>query len=185
MDYNGWHGHAMPDAAIYTTYLMKLVELATALLDQGHTIRILVGESADTRAVSDLVTLLQGRGCLAGTEVTRRIVTEPVGSLHDLMRQMEETDVVVASRFHNVICALRLAKPVLSLGYEAKHDAVMADFGLADFCHHIERFEVPPLLQQIGLLLQNSEKYQALIGQKLVTIEQKLQEQEQRLVEIL
>ncbi|HUB45646.1 MAG TPA: polysaccharide pyruvyl transferase family protein [Acetobacteraceae bacterium] len=186
MDYNGWHGHAMPDAAIYTTYLMKLVALATALLDQGYTIRLLVGESADTRAVADLVTLLQGRGSVGdGPEVNQRIITEPVASLHDLMRQMAETDVVVASRYHNVICALRLAKPVLSLGYEAKHDAVMADFGLGEFCHHIERFEVPPLLQQVDLLLRNSDEYRALIGRRLVTIEQRLQDQEQRLVEVL
>lgn len=77
-----------------------------------------------------------------------------MSSLHDLMRQMQETDVTAASRFHNVIRAVKLAKPVVALGNEAKHDALMADFGLARFCQHIERFEVSWLLEQVTVLLR-------------------------------
>ncbi len=33
---------------------------------------------------------------------------------------MIDTDIIVASRFHNVVCALKLSKPTISIGYEAK-----------------------------------------------------------------
>lgn len=56
MDPNGWHGHAMPDVAIYTYYLTKMLQFVTALLDAGYAIMLLIGESADVRAVLDLIT---------------------------------------------------------------------------------------------------------------------------------
>ncbi len=184
MDYNGWHGHAAPDAAIYGTYLMKMVEVSTALISQGYRIRLLAGESADQRTVADLSAILAKRGHPVSPG-GGQIVTAPVTSLHDLMRQIQDTDIVVASRFHNVICALKMAKPTLAIGYEAKHGALMADFGFADFCQHIERFDVGRLLEQIALLLRNAAQYEAMIKQRLAEIDSLLAQQEQRLTEIM
>ena len=45
-----------------------------------------------------------------------QIVAEPVSSIDELMRQIASVDTVVDSRFHNVLCALKLAKPTLSVG---------------------------------------------------------------------
>ena len=44
---------------------------------------------------------------------------------------MAPVGAVVATRYHNVICALKLAKPVVSVGYAAKNVAIMADMGLS------------------------------------------------------
>lgn len=61
----------------------------------------------------------------------------------------------------------------------------MSDFGHAEFCHDIGWFEVSPALRQVDPAAAEFRRYRALIGQKLVTIERKLQEQEQCLVEVL
>jgi polysaccharide pyruvyl transferase WcaK-like protein len=54
-----------------------------------------------------------------------QIVGGPVSSIDELMRQIASVDTVVASRFHNVLCAFKLAKPTLSVGYAAKFGVLM------------------------------------------------------------
>ena len=57
------------------------------------------------------------------------------------MAQMAAVDTVVATRYHNVICALKLCKPTLSVGYAAKNDAADGGMGLGDLppCRAIRR----------------------------------------------
>ena len=47
------------------------------------------------------------------------------------MREIAPVGTVVAIRYHNVISALKLSKPTLSLSYATKHDVLMADMGLS------------------------------------------------------
>ena len=49
------------------------------------------------------------------------------------MRRLEGVDTVVATRYHTVLCALKLGKPTLAVGYAAKFDALMMEMGLAEF----------------------------------------------------
>jgi polysaccharide pyruvyl transferase WcaK-like protein len=182
MSYNGWHGHTSSDDTIYTTYLMKMARFTGLLLDRGYRVRLLVGEASDQRAVADLQTALALQGY---TSPSGQVITDPVNSLHDLMRQMEDNAVVVASRFHNVICALKLARPTISIGYEAKHDALMREMGLGDFCQHIEHLDVNRLMQQTTQLMGRASAYEEQIREKLLDIESRIAEQELHLRRIL
>jgi polysaccharide pyruvyl transferase WcaK-like protein len=40
----------------------------------------------------------------------------------------------VATRFHSLIFALKLAKPTIALSYARKIDSLMADLGLSEYC---------------------------------------------------
>ena len=55
----------------------------------------------------------------------------PARTLHDVMQQMADTDIVVATRYHNVVCALRMSKPTISIGYAEKNDALLRRSGWA------------------------------------------------------
>ncbi len=54
---------------------------------------------------------------------------------------MSRAEVVVASRFHNVICALRLARPTISIGYAGKNHHLMRQMGLEDYSQDIEHLD--------------------------------------------
>ena len=41
---------------------------------------------------------------------------------------------MVATRFHNLIFALKLAKPTIALSYARKIDSLMGDLGLGEYC---------------------------------------------------
>jgi polysaccharide pyruvyl transferase WcaK-like protein len=72
----------------------------------------------------------------------------------------------VASRFHNVLCTLMLERPVISLGYHAKNEVLMAGMGLASYCQHIEEFTFDRLVEQF-------ERYKADFDEAVQRIHQK------------
>jgi polysaccharide pyruvyl transferase WcaK-like protein len=76
------------------------------------------------------------------------LLADPVSTVDELMRQIDSVDIVVATRFHNVAFALKLAKPTVCLGYAVKHEALMADMGLSDYCHSVKSLDVGRLIAQ-------------------------------------
>jgi polysaccharide pyruvyl transferase WcaK-like protein len=145
MSYYGWYSFAEAGAETHRRYIDKLARFVRHILDRGHRVRLLIGETADDAAVKILLSHLRSQSPAIPEE---DLVAAPANSLHDVMRQMQETDVIVATRYHNIVCALKLAKPTISLGYSTKNDVLMAPAGLGAYCHHIESFEVDELIEQ-------------------------------------
>ena len=47
--------------------------------------------------------------------------------MYDVIRQIALTDIVVATRYHHVVCALKLSRLTIFIGYADKNDALLAD----------------------------------------------------------
>jgi polysaccharide pyruvyl transferase WcaK-like protein len=94
------------------------------------------------------------------------------------MAQIAETDVVVATRYHNVVCALKLGRPTLSIGYATKNDELMAEMGLGEFCQHIERLDVDMLITQFCKLAEGRKFYESRIRDTVARCKDRLREQE-------
>jgi polysaccharide pyruvyl transferase WcaK-like protein len=62
---------------------------------------------------------------------------------------MQGAEAVIATRFHNVVAALAVHVPVVSLGYAAKNDAVLDEMGLGEFAHRVEDFDVDTVLADL------------------------------------
>ena len=149
MTYFGWRQDLSSIAGqkIYHEYLAKMADFLTRLLDAGHRVRLLTGETSDARAVSDILTILNETQAQAAME---RVAAQTPHSLHDLMQQIAETDLIVATRFHNIVCALKVGRPTISLGYAEKNDALLNEMGLGEFCQHIETFDVEILMNHFN-----------------------------------
>lgn len=76
------------------------------------------------------------------------IADESIFSVTDLINQIASTDLVVSSRFHNFLLAIMLNKPVVSISYDAKNDALMAGVGLKNYCQSIDSMNVDELIEQ-------------------------------------
>ncbi len=59
-------------------------------------------------------------------------------TVEELLRQLRETDAVISPRFHNLVLALMLDKPVIALSDLPKVTALLADLGLGRFCLSLE-----------------------------------------------
>jgi polysaccharide pyruvyl transferase WcaK-like protein len=70
---------------------------------------------------------------------------------------------VVATRYHNVVCALMLSKPTISIGYGEKNAVLMAGAGLAEYCQSVDYLDVERLIMQFIEL----EGHAALLRQRV------------------
>ena len=76
---------------------------------------------------------------------------------------MEPVGTVVATRYHNVVCALMLSKPTISIGYGEKNAVLMADMGLADYCQPVDHLDVGRLIEQFTDLESHAARLQQTI----------------------
>ena len=109
-------------------YLETLVEFTEWLFAHEYDVRLLTGDIVDTPVTQEFKTLLKKRSVTYRDE---RIIDEPIASVDDLLKQLAATDVVVATRFHNVLLALLLNKPVIAISFHHKCISLMSQMGLA------------------------------------------------------
>jgi polysaccharide pyruvyl transferase WcaK-like protein len=149
MAYHGASADRARADEIYAAYSAKIVEFARWLVDAGYRIRVVTGDPSDLSVVDAVFDdLRRTRPDL----VEARLVSDPAGSLGELMEQLAGTDLVVASRYHNVVAALRLAKPTISISYGTKSDVLMEQMYLAEFRQPIQSLDVARLIDQFRAL---------------------------------
>ena len=98
-------------------------------------------------------------------------------SFTDVMAAMQQVDSVVAIRYHNIVCAVKLSKPTISISYSPKHDVLMADMGLAAFCQPVTALSATRLVEQLAELEKRSPELQATMRQRNAVKRQLLDEQ--------
>lgn len=151
MAYRGSNDDRRHGDAIYSKYVADMKEFILWLIDGGRKVRLFVGDTngSDKSVVDEIVAGLHGarEGIDPGS-----IVEEPVASFLDVMTAMAEVSSVVAIRYHNIVCSLKLAKPTISIGYSPKHDQLMSDMGLGEFCHDVKSLDIEQLKEQFLLL---------------------------------
>lgn len=132
-------------AELYEAYVDKVGLFVRWLLERGRTVRLFIGDSGDRTVVDRL--RADALASLPGLDPAM-IVVEPISSFADLLRAMEPAGVVVATRYHNVMCALMLAKPVISLEYAPKNTELMETMGMSEYCLSVRSFEIDELIDR-------------------------------------
>jgi polysaccharide pyruvyl transferase WcaK-like protein len=139
---------------IHATYRERMHDLLGGLVDAGHSVRLLVGDDIDIPVATDLRdSVLAERPWFDGGS----IVFDPVATLGEYMAQVVDLDAVVASRFHNVLCALKCGVPTIAIGYGDKHRVLMERFGVGRFAHDIRTLDPVRLLESLETLLREGE----------------------------
>jgi polysaccharide pyruvyl transferase WcaK-like protein len=166
MDYHGSNEDDRSQAGeIHAAYVAKMKFFARWLVDSGRKIRLFVGDTngSDDCVVREIVSdLRSSRPDLDPTWVT----AQPVSTFAELMRAMAPVGTVVATRYHNVICSLMLTKPTISIEYDAKNTALMADMGLAGYCQSIGSLDVGRLVEQFTDLEKRAEQLRPAIAER-------------------
>jgi polysaccharide pyruvyl transferase WcaK-like protein len=161
MDYSGGNDDRQDADEIRSSYIEKMTRFALWLIDNGHPVRLFTSDSADERIVQQVLSNLR----MARPELSpSKVIAEPVSSLGELMRQTASVETVVATRYHNVLYALKLAKPTLSLGYAVKHGALMADMGLSRFCLPVKSIDVARMIELFTELEDQAAQLQLMMA---------------------
>ena len=174
MTYYGTNDDRARADDIHASYTASMTRFVQWLLDDGRNVRLFVGDSGDAKAVAEIVAALRvSHPALA----FGRVVAEEITSFAELMRAMAPVSLVVATRYHNVMCALKLGKPAVSLGYSDKNVSLMEDMGLSEFCQHANDISFDRLVEQFTMLEKNVDQLQVTLAERNAELAAKLSEQ--------
>ena len=149
------------DVKGYRDYLSAMSDFVMWLQARRYTVRLIIGDAQyDTRVREDLMALLRARD--AGAKC-RLPLSDPVPTVEELLRQLRQTDAVISPRFHNLVLALMLNKPVIALSDLPKVDALLIDLGLERFCLPLEGLKVEELTSRFVQLQNDAENLKPYI----------------------
>jgi polysaccharide pyruvyl transferase WcaK-like protein len=175
MTYYGWHKGPERVHGTYERYIATMTSYIGWLLDNGHRVRLLIGDETDNLAAEDILRALRAQDA---ARVDALVTFTPASGLQDVMAQMAEIDIAAVTRFHNAVCALKMGKPTISIGYQDKNDVLLAEMGLAAFCQHIERLDLGRLKEQTARLIAGRQGYENRIREVRARFMRELSDQE-------
>jgi polysaccharide pyruvyl transferase WcaK-like protein len=156
MAYAGSNDDRHRAADVYRAYVEGIKGIVCRLVDDARKVRLFIGDadgSDDATALEVLAAVRELRPDLDDTWV----IAERVTTFGEIMESMEPLGAIIATRFHNLIAALKLAKPTIAISYSDKHRALMTDAGLADFSHSIESFDPSVVVGQLHDMERRAE----------------------------
>ena len=163
MGYRGGNDDRRQAAAIHASYVATMKSFVRWLIDNGRSVLILIGDENEPDKLVGEQILADVRAYRPDLE-PERAVAKCASSFTELMEAMAPVGTVVATRFHSVVCALRLGKPVVSLSYAPKFTALLADMGLAEFCQSAKSPAADVLIAQFTELEKRQEELRQAIA---------------------
>jgi len=91
-----------------------------------------------------------------------------INSVSDLLSGMSGMDYVVTCRFHGVVFAHLLNKPVLAIAHHRKVVDLMADLELESYCLNIQDLDVNLLTEKFASMVDNAEDIKRRMAASLI-----------------
>lgn len=182
MEYAGKYSVINPKDGFQTTYLERMVPFVKWLLYHENEIRLLVGDVLDTTTKNQLRELL--RNNISEIDA-KHIIDEPVTSVRSLLLEISATDIVVATRFHNVILALLCNKPVIAISFHHKCSSLMNTMGLSQYCLDINNFDTESLIEKFCELEINYSNVKSSIRRRTLELQKTLDSQYKKIFDIM
>jgi polysaccharide pyruvyl transferase WcaK-like protein len=172
-------GHSVSET--YSAYLDALVEFVDWALAHDYDLRLFLGD-ADTQVVDDFYALLKER--VDGYDESR-VVAQLSTTVQATLSELAASDVVVATRFHNVLLSLLLGKPVISLSFHDKCDSLMNAVGLSDYLHPIDTMDAERLINQFQELEAKAPDLEPGVSEKVEQYRRELDEQYRQILALV
>jgi polysaccharide pyruvyl transferase WcaK-like protein len=162
MNYSGWR----KSQAIYQDYVEKHVRFIEWLFERGYGVRALTGQTTDWVTLREIEARV-------GRPLTN-LAEAQMDSFHHVMDEVAETDLVVASRYHVQVAALQQGRPVISLSYGPKNDALLEQAGLGAFTHDIHAVNLDQLKAQVTAIAADRDRYAETVRENVKAMQARL-----------
>ena len=163
----------VPTDEIYRAYLENMAAFARWLLDNNWNIRLLIGDVVDIPVIHEFQGLLKKTGAYDESHVAYQTPR----SVQHLMEQLAGTEIVVATRFHNVLMALLLNKPAIAISFHHKCSSLMNQMGMLNYCQDITHLDSAELIEKFRQLEKSAETVKQAVRLKVQECRNSLNEQ--------
>lgn len=136
------------ESADGSSYLDAMVDVVLGLIDRGNTIRLVVGDAVDAPWAERLLARV---GSYRPAATGESLSIGGVDTFEGLTAEVAKGEVVVMTRYHGLICALRLGRPTISVAYAHKSDDLMNRLGLSAFSHDVRTFSPAEVVRQVSV----------------------------------
>ncbi|MGW1239373.1 polysaccharide pyruvyl transferase family protein [Streptomyces bobili] len=167
MDFHGGNDDRARAEEIHRRYLDGTTRFVRALVADGRPVRLLTGDACDAAVVAAILDAVD----------SPLVTAAEAASLADLMKETAAADAVVATRYHNLVCALKAGTPTLALSYAAKSDALMESMGLGAYCHPAREVDADRLLEQFRSLEGRSAELRRTLAERNLAATRQLGDQ--------
>ncbi|WP_221358835.1 polysaccharide pyruvyl transferase family protein [Streptomyces beigongshangae] len=164
MDFHGGNDDRARAEEIHRRYLDGTTRFVRALVEEGRRVRLLTGDACDATVVAAILDAVD----------SPLVTATGAASLADLMKETAAASAVVATRYHNLVCALKAGTPALALSYAAKSDALMARMGLGAYCHPAREVDADRLLEQFRELEERSTELRRTLAERNAAVTREL-----------
>lgn len=135
------------DTAAVARYVETIGQFLVYLLEAGYQPRVVYGDGEYDEAVCrQLMAWIVSKG------LRERVVYEHADSFETLMSQIATCDLMVATRFHNVLLNLLFGNPVVSVSHMDKNDQLMKMMGLSEFTLPLAQATMAALVERFTRL---------------------------------
>jgi len=156
----------------YADLIRTLGLFGSWLIEHDYSLSLFCSDiGIDPPTIADLALMLREQ---SGAELAQRITAPRVKSIDDLLRAISLMDYVVTCRFHGVIFAHLLNKPVLALAHHPKVSTLMADLGLQQYCLDIRTCDADALQKTFISLIKNKDEIKSRMAERLACYREQL-----------
>jgi polysaccharide pyruvyl transferase WcaK-like protein len=144
---------------VYDEFIRKLAMFVSELTEQRYSITPFGTDiGVDGLAIEDLQRVVHNNYGIV-------IPDGPaVASIHELLDTISGMDYIVTCRFHGVVFAHLLNKPVLAVSHHPKVTRLMTDIGLSKYCIDIDQIEPKVLVDLFASLVDNAENIKDIMN---------------------
>ena len=157
-------------------YAALTARLVREIVAGGSDVLLVVGDDADGPTAEQVAGLVGEPD---------HVQVAAVRSVDDLERRIAACSAVVAARYHNLVAAIRVGVPVLSLGYGPKQRWLMERFGDPGRAHDVDRFDPEVVARQVLAAAESADRDRARTARALAEARSALADQERRVAELL
>jgi polysaccharide pyruvyl transferase WcaK-like protein len=157
---------------LYQDFIDKFATFASSLVRYSYLLTLFGTDiGVDPLAIKDLQLSLVRHHNVATPEY------QSVRSIDELLSRMSTVDYVVTCRFHGVVFAHLLNKPVLALSHHPKVMTLMNDLGLSKYCVDIRTFDPALLADTFASLVADTDEVKCRMAASLAKYSSRLMSQ--------
>ncbi|WP_159798075.1 polysaccharide pyruvyl transferase family protein [Puerhibacterium puerhi] len=161
-------------------YLDRAVRLVRRLVDGGVAVRVIGGAAVDAPTARRVVAAARRAGC-----PPQRVVLAPAADMSTLESWLRGCAAVVATRYHNLVSALRAGIPAVAVGYAEKQRWLLEQAGTTGRAHDVTTFTPEIVAAQVNQILAQGDVERAALAVSLLAARAALAGQRDRVRALL